>query len=130
MTTEDNEGIRELLAKYCHYVDAANADEWADLYVDEGSLALNMGGPPIEGKEALRAFASALSAGNGLHLSANPMIAVDGSEATVQSYIVVISDRENPHLMLGGRYDDRLRRVDGEWKFVRRELHADFMKRP
>lgn len=128
MTIEDNEQIRELFARYCHYVDAANADKWADLFVDKGALILNMGGPPIEGRAAIRSFASALSAGTGLHLSANPVISVTGDDATAESYVVVIGGGDDPQLRIGGRYQDQLRRVDGEWKFVRRELSPVFMK--
>jgi len=67
--------------------------------------------------------------GLGLYLSANPVIAVDGDEATVESYVVVISGADEPALRLAGRYEDRLRRVGGAWKFARRELHPQFVKR-
>jgi ketosteroid isomerase-like protein len=129
VTIEDHEAIRELLARYCHYVDAADTERWVGLYVEEGALAMNMGAPPIEGTEALRSFASARRPGIGLHLSANPIIAVDGEEARVESYVVVIAGNDDPQVRLAGRYEDRLRRVDGSWKFVRRELHPELRKR-
>jgi uncharacterized protein (TIGR02246 family) len=115
MDVEHREAIRELLHRYCHYVDAGDADRWAGLYAEDGSFDLGMGGSPIRGRVALREFATAFRAGTGLHLSANPIISIDGDEATVSSYVVVIGGREDPKINLAGRYDDRLRQIDGVW---------------
>jgi len=131
VTIEDREAIRELLARYCHFIDAGETDRWVDLYAEGAVLVMNMGAPPIEGKEALRTFASAWRPGAGLHLSANPIITFGdgthgGEEANVDSYVLVISGGDDPRVLLAGRYEDRVQRVSGEWKFVRRELHPDF----
>jgi ketosteroid isomerase-like protein len=122
VTIEDHEAIRELLHKYCHYVDSADTEGWLSLYVDDGSLDMGMGGPPFAGKEALRTFASARRPGTGLHLSANPIITVDGNEATVVSYVVVIGGNDDPRVRLAGRYEDRMRRAGSQWRFVTRRL--------
>jgi hypothetical protein len=122
MTTEDHEAIRELLHRSCQYADAADTEGWLSLYLDEGSLDMGMLRPPMKGKKVLREFASARQPGASLHLSSNAVISVDGDDASVQSYVVVIGPKEDPHVRLAGRYDDRLRRVDGEWRFVSRTL--------
>jgi len=122
MTTEDIEAIRELLYRYCYYADNADTDAWLSLYVDDGSLDMGMGRAPFVGKEALREFASARRPGALLHLSANHLISVEGDEAAAQSYVVVVGGPEDPRVRLAGRYLDRLRRVDGSWRFVSRRL--------
>lgn len=122
MTIEDRAAIQDLLYQYCHYADAADTDGWLSLYVEDGSLDMGMGGPPIDGKEALRGFASARRPGVGLHLCANPVISVDGDEATAASYVVVLGGNDDPKVRLAGRYEDRLRKVDGQWRFISRRL--------
>jgi uncharacterized protein (TIGR02246 family) len=129
MDVDDREAIRELLHRYCHYVDAGDADKWADLYVEDGSFDLGTGRGPIQGRAALRKFATAFRAGAGLHLSANPIISVEGEEATVSSYVVVIGGAEDPKINLAGRYEDHLRQAGGEWLIRSRCLHPQ-MRRP
>jgi hypothetical protein len=128
MDVENREAIRELLHRYCHYVDAAATDKWAGLYAEDGSFDLGTGSGPIQGREALRAFAAAFRADTGLHLSANPVISIEGDEATVSSYVVVIGGREDPKVNLAGRYEDRLRRVGGEWFIWSRCLHPQMRR--
>jgi hypothetical protein len=57
----------------------------------------------------------------------NIAIQVTGDEATATSWIELhVSNDEHPdgHVFAGsGTYDDRLRREDGRWKFVRREAN-------
>jgi hypothetical protein len=91
--------------------------------VEDGWLDMGMGGPPITGKEALRQFASARQPGVNIHLSSNAVISVEGDEASVKSYVVVIGPQDNPGVRLAGRYNDRLRRVEGQWRFASRQLH-------
>lgn len=83
---------------------------------------MGFGGEPFVGTQALREFASARRPGTGLHLSANQVISVDGDEAAVESYVVVLGGPEDPRVRLAGRYSDRLRRVQGSWRFVSRRL--------
>jgi ketosteroid isomerase-like protein len=128
MDVENREAIRELLHRYCHYVDAGDADKWAGLYAEDGSFNLGAGRGPIQGRAALREFASRFRAGTGLHLSANPVIAVEGDEASVSSYVVVIGGAEDPKVNLAGRYEDRLRRVGGEWFIGSRCLYPQMRR--
>ena len=128
MDVENREAIRELLHRYCHYVDAGDADKWAGLYVEDGSFDLGTGRGPIQGRAALREFAAAFRAGTGLHLSANPIISIEGDEATVSSYVVVIGGAGDPKINLAGRYEDRLRQVGGEWLIWSRCLYPQMRR--
>ena len=40
-------------------------------------------------------------------------------------YIMVLSRRETVLPRLLGRYEDELRRVDGEWRFAKRRIIVD-----
>jgi len=119
MTTEDRESIRELLHKYCHYADAPDADKWAALFTEDGSF--HIGSEPVEGRPALRELASGF-AGGGMHVSANAVISLEGDRATVSSYVLLLGGAEDPTVRLGGRYEDILRKVDGEWLFASRQF--------
>jgi SnoaL-like domain len=127
--TTDHEAIRNLLARYCHHVDAAETEEWLGLYTDNPTLDLGMGAGPMTGHDALREMSARRVAGSALHLSANAVIDVKGDEADVASYVVVIGNNDDPTIRLGGRYVDKLRRVDGEWRFESRSLTPNFVKR-
>lgn len=122
MTSDDSEAIRTLLNRYYHCVDTANTEEWLSLYTDDGSLDIGVGEPPIVGKVALRAHGSSRRPGVGIHIAINPIINVDGDTASIDSHVVVIGGAEDPHIVLAGRYEDRLRLVEGEWRFVSRRL--------
>jgi len=122
MTLEDRAAIQDLLSRYCQYTDSADQAGWVGLFTEDGSMDLGMGDPPFVGREALGAFSSRLRAGGGLHMSANPVIEQDGDEASVASYVVVVGGEDDPRVRLGGRYLDRLRRVDGDWRFASRQL--------
>jgi hypothetical protein len=127
--TTDREAIRNLLARYCHHVDAAETEEWLGLYTDNPTLDLGMGDGPMTGHDALREMSARRVAGSALHLSANAVIDVQGDEADVASYVVVIGNNDDPAIRLGGRYVDKLRRIDGEWRFESRSLTPNFVKR-
>jgi hypothetical protein len=133
MTIDDREAILEVLSRYCHYVDGGEADKWAELFTEDGSFAraggsFDIGVGPFSGRAALRKMASHFRA-DGLHFSANPVITVDGDEATVSSYVLVLQGREHPEVRMSGLYQDRLQKVDGQWLFSSRHLTTE-MQRP
>jgi hypothetical protein len=133
MTTDDNEGIRGLLHAYCHHVDSGHADEWADLFTEDGTFDVQrgdfgLGDGHFAGRAELRGMASHFRA-DGLHVSTNPMIDVNGDEATVSSYVLVLEGTTDPRVRMAGRYEDRLRKVDGRWRFASRRLVAQMQRR-
>ena len=132
MTVEDREAIRELLHGYCLCVDSGDADKWVDLFTDDATFTVQRGSfgieGPVTGRAALHRLASGFRA-DGLHFSSNAVIDVQGDEATVTSYVLVLQGTDDPNVRLGGRYQDQLRRVDGRWRFASRQLVAQ-MQRP
>ena len=62
------------------------------------------------------------------HLTTNVVIEVDeaAGEAEAQSSFVVLQARDSSVAVIcAGRYDDRLRRIDGAWHLVRRHMEMD-----
>ena len=124
----DREEIRELIARYAQRVYRRKST--ADMFTDDGVMTIRMPGYPvnetrgIENLEALFAGAIARPAMN-MPAVHNIVIAVAGDEAIATSWIDLhVGSDNNPDgkVFAGcGTYDDRLRRVDGRWKFASRE---------
>lgn len=59
------------------------------------------------------------------HVVTNVVIDVDGDDATSESYLQILSVGPQPSVMTTGVYHDRLRRVDGCWRFTERVMEPD-----
>jgi ketosteroid isomerase-like protein len=124
----DAEEIRGLIYDYAFHLDMNHPQELADLFVDDCEVVY---GPNFgaEGKEAylktlegIGEFFEATS-----HHVSNTVIEFTGEdEAKARSILYAFhrytKDRPDGHVW--GQYHDDFERVDGEWKFRRRELRA------
>jgi hypothetical protein len=119
---DDRDEIRDLYGRYCLHVDTGTPEQWADLFTPAGEF----GGvvEPVIGTEALTRFAAEnLARGGGMHhMVSNVALAVDGDEAVGTASVAIYIGGA---LAIVGRYRDELRRVDGGWKFSRRNFMPD-----
>ena len=120
----DEEAIRRTLALYCQLCDDGRFEEWGELYTDDATFTVM--GRTHRGRAAVRAF---IEKGQpperrGKHVCANPLIDVDGDEATATTdYVFVASSPEGGFTILSaGRYHDRLVRVGDGWRFAERRI--------
>ena len=122
--TEDVEAIRQIVARYCHLIDAARVDEWLELWADDGAMVID--GDRTEGRDAFARPRWRARPTMGMrHVVTNVVVDVDGETATSASYLQLVVGGRPPNPVMSGRYADKLRRVDGEWRFVERALIAD-----
>jgi 3-phenylpropionate/cinnamic acid dioxygenase small subunit len=129
--SEAHEAIRNLLGRYCALMDAA---EWAavgELFA-EAALIGPTGRPIAEGAAAVTAlYERGTQLHNGSpatrHITANPVIEVDGDTATAQSSYVVFQAVDGMPLqpIITGRYEDTFRHADAQWRFARRQFLVD-----
>jgi ketosteroid isomerase-like protein len=129
---EAAEAIRGLKAHYCDLCDAGyDADALACLFTpdavwDGGQLGR------FEGREAIRGFFANLPRALSLaiHHVTNPVVVVseDAESAEGRWYLLQAATLTQGHraVWIAGRYEDRFRRVDGEWRFQRVALHTRF----
>jgi len=135
-TLLDRLAIREVLERYMRYNDDRAADRIAELF-DEDAV-FQVVGKLVVGREAIREFfrggrdrdpepwttpGELLKQPPSLHLSANPVIDVDGDTATSELDFHVIRRNSEGRAVtaLVGRYRDRLRRLeDGRWVITQR----------
>lgn len=124
LTFEDKFEITELAARYNHAIDTADGEAWAATFTADGVFA-----PPgntVTGTEALAEYARAGADPRKRHWTNNLVIDGDGDEATLRCYLhLMLVGAPGIETRVTGRYSDQLRRVDGRWRFARRELEID-----
>jgi uncharacterized protein (TIGR02246 family) len=125
LATSDIVEITQLYAAYNLAVDDGDGEAFSACFVPDGALA--PGGDAIAGHAALADFARSVPTGlPGIrHVAANVHVSGDGDAANGRCYLVVVIAGAQPQVMMTGRYRDTLRRVDGAWRFVRRDFDAD-----
>lgn len=127
----DREEIRELVARYSQRV--LRGQSPADMFTDDGVMVIRIPGFPVQevrGRAELEKVFAAAAARPGINMPAvhNQVISIRGDEAIGTSLIeLYVSDDAHPDgraFAATGVYEDRLRRVDGRWKFASREARA------
>jgi len=126
---EDVESIKKLKARYTLAVDARDTEGVVSLFTadavwDGGSFGR------YEGADAIRAFFRAVPEQLSffVHYVSNPLIEVDGNRATGSWYLLEPCTFAKGDRAVWGsaRYDERYRRVGGDWKFEEMRLVSLF----
>ena len=121
----DHHEIRKLLAEYCHGCDRVDTARMAGVYAED---SWDDHGPnKCDGGEFARLMTSDLAANRTLcsHQLGQSLITVDGDRAGVETYFIATvrnrpgDDGDVLH-QLGGRYVDKLVRIDGAWRIRER----------
>lgn len=127
---EEKDAIRELLARYCFHFDNGEFDAWLDLFTPDGAFDLGKMGR-FAGRESLRKFLKSLPLTNGVplmkHCVMNSIVAVNGDQATAQSYVVVVRGGDQLAVSVAGRYEDHLAKTADGWRFKERTVRFDLM---
>ena len=135
-TWESHHAISNLMFRYAECVDLANFDGLSELFA-HGRMRSTSAQASEEGMTGA-AVGRFYAATNRVHedgtlrtrhLSTNVRIDIDeaSDSATAKSYYVVFqATAKLPfQAIVGGRYDDRFERVDGDWRFADRVVHVD-----
>jgi SnoaL-like domain len=132
---EAERDILRTMYRYGHAIDRGDEGGWLDCFTEDGVFAASSERPHyppfrLEGRAALEDFIERHTRPPGLwhkHLLIEPLIELDGAEATARSYFVVLVEHEGrPVVRVFGRYADRLRRgADGRWRFAERLATID-----
>jgi len=121
----DEEEIRDLTARYNLYGDAGRFDDMLALFTDDATVTVDT--TSYDGRDGIRRlFTEAAGPTPELvrHFTSTHVIDVDGDRATARCYFQVLTSNGLDHW---GRYRDGLVRVDGRWRFARREVRVDGM---
>lgn len=123
---EDVEAIRHLDATYCRLLDTADWDGLVGLFAPGGEF---VGLASVRGHDELRRFFSSLDH-SGLtafwHHVGNHEITVDGDSAEVRSALWQPCVQDGVPHIAAGRYLDHLVRLDGQWRYRRKQVSFDY----
>jgi 3-phenylpropionate/cinnamic acid dioxygenase small subunit len=125
LNCQDKMEIQELVVRYANAMDSGKFDEWLETWADDGVWEGGLG--VYKGKSALATLPTDLGARiqSKRHLMSNFVISESGEQAISQCYIVVVEREISTSIVATGVYFDTLRKVDGSWKFVRRNVKLD-----
>jgi hypothetical protein len=120
----DREEIKELTAKYAHWVGRGEGVKVKDLFADDGVFTNTVEGEgtniDVRGREQLDKFYPTLQRGMALPCIHNHIIELDGDNAKGTCTIEVRISQKGRSVVGSGYYEDTYRRVNGQWKFVAR----------
>jgi hypothetical protein len=124
----EQRAIERMMFDYSYHLDMNHPEALADLFVEdcEVSYAPNFGAAGIEAyKKTLEGIGTFFSATS--HHNSNVVVEfVSPTEAQVRSIVIALHRyrKERPDGWLFGQYHDTVVKVDGRWKFKRRELRT------
>lgn len=118
---EDRVAIQELNGTYADGVVRIDAATWGTVWADDAHW--NLMGHTVDGKESIVSFwKQAMTQFEAVSFHCVPcMIEVTGDTATsrVQTQ-EIMKMADGTTRVVGGLYDDKLAKVDGEWRFTSR----------
>jgi uncharacterized protein (TIGR02246 family) len=123
---DEKDAIREVMARYCHALDACRFDDVARLFAEDGEWTTDYGG--ARGRAEIAALLRGVVPVKGegpqrKHYITNIIITLDGATARAVSDYLVIRESETGLIpVMGGAYKDVFVKRDGEWQFLRKEL--------
>ena len=123
----DRETIRDLARRYAHYVWQKKIAAAVDLFSEDGEMDTGEA-PPLRGRAALlEAYQRMLGDARFQPFVHNHVIDLAGDEASGICYLDLRAVQEGRSMIGSGYYEDRYRRVAGEWKFQSRKLQMDWL---
>ncbi len=111
---EDDTAIRNLLARYCLYLDYDDADRWVALFTEDATYEVY--GRAFTGHDGLRRMLS--GAPRGLHLGGPPVIELDGDAARTQQNLLFVDSANGESR--SAVYEDVLIRTPIGWRIALR----------
>ena len=130
LTANDRSEILQLAGRYAHAIDNNDAEGWADCFTADGAFESEVQGRFAGRAELIRFSKTVEKFGRQMevqprHWTNHWVIDGGGDAATATSYAMLIDTAHGGAIMGTGIYRDRLRKVDGVWKFAERKWIAD-----
>ncbi len=121
----DKMEILELAARYNHAIDFGDGEAWAGTFTEDG--VFNGGPQPVTGHVALAQFVAGFGQQmNGArHWTNNHIVDGDGDSATHSCYLNLVQTKDGGSSIITGIYNDKLAKVDGQWRFTERNVTPD-----
>jgi ketosteroid isomerase-like protein len=124
----DRQKISELIHRYCFALDRGRVEDVMVLFAPQCTVRL-VPGETFEGRTAVENFYARLIRHRMSlvrHTVHNLVIELDGEIATARSYWDVKGDLRGEAVVLGGLYEDQLKKENGTWLFSQRQIRVEF----
>lgn len=126
---EEKEELRDLVTRYCLYIDSGRYDDWVATFTEDGVFDSPILGR-WQGKMSLKQFTEKYRTWTGnnqpRHCVMNVLVNVEGNHATGECYLLMTHASEGKtELVVSGRYEDRMEKVNGKWLFKERKVKPD-----
>jgi uncharacterized protein (TIGR02246 family) len=128
---DEKDAIRELMARYCHALDACRFGEVASLFTEDGEWTTTYGS--ARGRAQIEALLASVvpKPGEGpqrKHYITNIIITLAGDRAGARSDYLVVRESERGLMpVMGGTYMDAFAKREGMWQFARKQLVHDIV---
>jgi 3-phenylpropionate/cinnamic acid dioxygenase small subunit len=115
LTADDDAEIRNLLARYCLFLDLEDLDGWVELFTID--CRFHVYGHTFEGRDGLRRMVD--GAPGGLHLGGPPVVEPVGSDRATSKQNLLFIDRRSGD-QRAAVYEDELERTTEGWRIASR----------
>ncbi|GAA2997497.1 hypothetical protein GCM10020229_07400 [Kitasatospora albolonga] len=118
LTVEDAEQLRQLLARFSHAFDNADAEALGTVFAEDGVIELARTGALFKGLEAIRAFSADLGPESPDHqtLDSTFWAEDDGTARGRSRYLAILADGR----VHNGDYVDVYTRTEAGWRILSR----------
>ena len=124
----DREKITELIHRYCFALDRGTVEDVMALFAPECAVSL-IPGRTFEERGTVEGFYSKLIRHRMSlvrHTVHNLVIELNGDLASAKSYWDVKGDLQGQAVVLGGYYEDQVKKREGKWLFSERQIRVEF----
>jgi ketosteroid isomerase-like protein len=127
MSSTDEHEIAALVHEYAFRLDGGDLDGVAELFASAEVHSARLGKVLRGAAEVRTLYDSVIIGADGtpgtMHQLTNVTVRVAGDTASARSYFTVLQvTAQGLHPVLAGEYRDEFARVDGRWRFARREF--------
>lgn len=126
----DREAIRDLPILYCHYVWQNDVEAMVNLFTEDGSIGIDDGTiPTTKGRKNLvKMYEKALGDLAPRPFIHNHVVNLDGpDQASGTCYVEIRGITDGKSIIGAGYYNDEYRKIDGDWKFLSRDVKMYYM---
>jgi hypothetical protein len=135
---QSRRAIERLMNDYCYLIDSGDIDAFSALFAGgHWGVIGEPGGPAVGAAAVAERLQAVILYEDGTprtkHLMSNVDIEVESETRATARCCIMVMQAVVPELPLQaifiGRYDDVFECVDGEWRFLSRDIHPDLIGR-
>jgi hypothetical protein len=120
LTAQDYIDIQQLYGRYNWAIDAGDVEGYVALYTPDGSFNT------FNGADGLRTFMKNRQGGTRRHWNSNLVITPSPEGASGKVYLALVDvGLKPPAISSAARYEDRLVKTAGGWRFKKRQTSPD-----